>query len=80
MKKLLIKMLKDILLFKIEYFVSVLMITLFILSLIYVGFNCTRDTIFNIMVFLAIPLVFFGLRTGRRMLYKVYFGGKNENK
>lgn len=80
MKKLLIKMLKDILLFKVEYFVSVLMIALFILSLIYVGFNCTRDTIFNIMVFLAIPLVFFGLRIGRRMLYKVYFGGKNENK
>lgn len=80
MKKFLLKLLKNILLFKIEYFVTVLMVTLFILSLIYVGFNCTRDTIFNIMVFLAIPLVFFGLRIGRRMLYKIYFGGKNENK
>ena len=70
------RILKNVLLFKIEYFVTPLFIVLFILSLKYVGFYCVRDTIFNIMLFFTIPACFISFRLGRKMLYKVWFGGK----
>lgn len=70
------RILKNVLLFKIEYFVTPLFITLFVLSLKYVGFYCVRDTIFNIMMFFTIPACFISLRLTRKMLYKVWFGGK----
>lgn len=65
---------KSILMFRMEYIITPLYITLFILSIIYVGFTCTRDTLFNIFVFMSIPACFIAIRLTRRMLYKVYFG------
>lgn len=81
LKKKLKNLLREILLFRIEYFVTPLFVVLFILSVKYVGFFCTRDIIFNIFVFFTIPACFIALRLTRKMLYIVYFGKvKYENK
>lgn len=80
-KKLIKEILKEVLKFRFEYFITPLFITLFILSLIYIGFNNIWNIGFNICLMIQIPLVFIGLRIARKMLYLVLIGKVNyENK
>ena len=81
MKKKLKNLVKEILLFRSELFITPLFIVVFILSIKYVGFFCIRDIIFNIMLFFTIPASYFGIKLSRRMIYEVNFGKvkKNEN-
>lgn len=68
------KILKEILNFRFEYFITPLFITLFILSVKYIGFNSVLSIGFNICLFIEIPLAFIGIRIARLMLYKVLIG------
>ena len=76
------KILKEVLRFKSEYFITVLVIVLFILSIIYVGFDDVCNIGFNICLLIMIPLTFFSIRISRQMLYTVFIGKvkDNENK
>lgn len=75
------EILKEILDFKSEFFLTALMLTLFILSFIYVGFDNIWNIGFNICLFICIPATFIGIKTCREMLYEVWIGKrKDENK
>lgn len=71
---------KDFLRVKFELMVPVLFITLFVMSVINVGFFRLSDIIFNIIVFISIPLSYLGIRTCRKLMLYVWYGVKNENK
>lgn len=78
MKKIGKKILKEVLDFRSEYFITVITITLFILSLIYVGFNNIWNIGFNICLLLMIPCTFFGIRISRNILYEVWIGKRKK--
>lgn len=60
--------------FKIEIFVTILFITLAILSIVKIGFTGVKETIFNIIIILEIPVAYFGTKTARKLLYSVIRG------
>lgn len=72
------KIIKGILSFRIEYFITPYFVVMLILSLKYVGFTNFRNIIFNILLIIEIPVCFFGLMFARRMLYKAYIGKEIE--
>ena len=59
---------------KIELLITPLFIILAILSIKYIGFWDIESTIFTIICIIEIPLVYLGLRTGRKLFYKVIRG------
>lgn len=65
---------KTILRVRFEFFITALFITLFVMSVIHVGFFRVSDIIFNIVVFISIPLSYLGIKTCRRLMYYVWFG------
>ena len=67
---------KTLLKVKFEYLIPVLFITLFVMSFIHVGFFKVSDIIFNIIVFISIPLSYIGIKTSRRLIYYVWYGEK----
>lgn len=71
---------KDFLRVKFELMIPVLFITLFVMSVIHVGFFRVSDIIFNILVFISIPLSYIGIKTCRRLILYVWYGEKYENK
>lgn len=71
---------KTLLKVKFEYLIPVLFITLFVMSVINVGFFRVSDIIFNIIVFISIPLSYIGTKTCRRLMLYVWYGEKYENK
>ena len=71
--------LKEVLKFRFEYFITVLVIVLFILSVIYVGFDEVCNIGFNICLFIMIPLTFYSIRLSRHMLYTVFIGKVKEH-
>lgn len=71
---------KTLLKVKFEYLIPVLFITLFVISVIHVGFFRVSDIIFNIIVFISIPLSYIGIRISRRLMLYVWCGEKHENK
>lgn len=66
------KIIKEILNFRSEYFITVLFITLFILSLKVVGLSELKNVIFNFVLLLTIPFSFIGIRFSRRLIYEVW--------
>lgn len=70
---------KDILRIKFELLTTPLFITLFILSVINIGFLRVSDIIFNIMLFLSIPACYYGFKLSRKLLYEVWYGEDDEN-
>lgn len=71
---------KDLLRVKFELMIPVLFITLFIMSVIHIGFFKISDIIFNILVFISIPLSYIGIRTCRKLMLYVWYGERYENK
>lgn len=67
---------KTLLKVKFEYLVPVLFITLFVMSIINVGFFKLSDILFNIFVFLSIPASYFAIRISRKSLLYVWYGEK----
>ena len=67
---------KDILRVKFELLVPVLFITLFVMSVKYIGFFKLSDIIFNIIVFISIPLSYIAIRISRKSLLYVWYGEK----
>lgn len=61
---------------KFEYFIAVLFLTLSVMSIIHVGFFKVSDIIFNILVFISVPLSYIGIKTSRRLIYYVWYGEK----
>lgn len=73
------KILREILLFRIEYFITPLFVELLVLSIKYAGFYDIRAILLDLVLFIQIPMCFLGFRTGRRMLYKVLIGKVSVN-
>lgn len=71
---------KDLLRVKFELMIPVLFITLFIMSVIHIGFFKLSDIIFNILVFISIPLSYIGIKTCRKLMLYVWYGERYENK
>jgi hypothetical protein len=67
---------KDILKIKFELLVTPIFIVLFILSVIYVGFDTIFNIIFNVIVFSSIPCVYKGIKTCRKLVYEVFYEDK----
>jgi hypothetical protein len=65
---------------KFELLIPVLFITLFVMSVIHIGFFRVSDIIFNILVFLSIPASYFAIKFSRKTLLYVWYGEKYENK
>lgn len=63
---------KDLLRIKFELLTTPLFITLFIISVINIGFLRVSDILFNIVLFLSIPACYFGFRISRKLLYEVW--------
>lgn len=61
---------------KFELLVPVLFITLFVMSVIHIGFFRVSDIIFNILVFLSIPASYFAIKFSRKTLLYVWYGEK----
>lgn len=61
---------------KFELLVPVLFITLFVMSIIHIGFFRVSDIIFNILVFLSIPASYLAIRISRKTLLYVWYGEK----
>lgn len=61
---------------KFELLIPVLFITLFVMSIIHIGFFRVSDVIFNILVFLSIPASYFAIRFSRKTLLYVWYGEK----
>ena len=70
---------KDILRIKFELLTTPLFITLFIVSVINIGFLRISDILFNIVLFLSIPACYFGIKMSRKLMYEVWYGEDNEN-
>lgn len=66
------KIIREILNFRSEYFITVLFITLFICSLNVVGLSDLKCILFNFMLLLTIPSSFIGVRYSRRLIYEVW--------
>lgn len=64
---------KTILKIKFELMIPVLFVTLFVMSIIHVGFFRLSDIIFNILVFLSIPFSYIGTRLTRKLIYEVWY-------
>ena len=60
--------------FRIELFVTALFITLAILSIVKIGFTGVKETIFNIIIILEIPVAYFGSRECRKIFYSLLRG------
>jgi hypothetical protein len=73
------KIMKEVLSFRSEYFITAFVLTLCIVSLIYIGFDNIWNTGFNICLIISVPLSFFSIRIARRMLLKAYVGKVKEN-
>ena len=67
---------RDLLRVKFELLVPVLFITLFVMSVKYIGFFKLSDIIFNIIVFISIPLSYIAIRISRKSLLYVWYGEK----
>lgn len=65
---------KTILRVKWELLTTPIFITLFILSLTFVGIHNIREVLFTICIFLEIPLCYIGTKVVRTMIYKVWIG------
>lgn len=61
---------------KFELLVPVLFITLFVMSIIHIGFFKVSDIIFNILVFLSIPASYLAIKFSRKTLLYVWYGEK----
>lgn len=61
---------------KFELLIPVLFITLFVMSIIHIGFFRVSDVIFNILVFLSIPASYLAIRFSRKTLLYVWYGEK----
>ena len=61
---------------KFELMIPVLFITLFVMSVIHIGFFRVSDIIFNILVFLSIPASYFAIKFSRKTLLYVWYGEK----
>jgi hypothetical protein len=61
---------------KFELLIPVLFITLFVMSVIHIGFFRVSDIIFNILVFLSIPASYFAIKFSRKTLLYVWYGEK----
>ena len=66
------KIIKEVLNFRSEYFITTLFITLFICSLKYVGLSDFRNIIFDVVLFITIPASFIAIRYTRRLLFEVW--------
>lgn len=60
--------------FRIEYFVTVLFITLGILAIMYVGFGGVKEAIFTSVVLLEIPASYIGSKICRKFFYSLLRG------
>lgn len=70
---------KEFLRVKFELLITPLFITLFILSVINVGFLKVSDIIFNIMLFFSIPACYLGFKMSRKLMYEVWYGEDDED-
>lgn len=70
---------KDLLRVKFELLTTPLFITLFIISVINIGFLRVSDIIFNIMLFFSIPACYYGFRISRKLMYEVWYGEDDED-
>lgn len=60
--------------FRIELFITALFITLAVLSIVKIGFTGIKETIFNIIIILEIPVAYFGSKVARKLFYQVLRG------
>lgn len=60
--------------FRIELFVTALFVTLAILSIKEIGFIGVKETIFNIIIILEIPVAYFGSKWCRKFFYSMLRG------
>lgn len=65
---------KTLLKIKFELLVTPLFITLFIMSVMYVGFFKVSDYIFNFIILISIPCSYLGIRLCRKLIYEVWYG------
>lgn len=60
--------------FRIELFVTALFVTLAILSIKEIGFTGVKETIFNIIIILEIPVAYLGSKWVRKFFYSLLRG------
>ena len=60
--------------FRIELFVTALFVTLAILSIKEIGFTGLKETIFNIIIILEIPVAYLGSKWCRKFFYSLLRG------
>lgn len=60
--------------FRIELFVTALFITLAILSIVEIGFTGVKETIFNIIIILEVPVAYYGSKQVRKFFYALLRG------